>query len=170
MVVRRLSDGEIFLELKRALNPLLRDPIPLRRPESSLRYRSAREQVVNTNIEHEEETYIRVGGLLLLVHHAEGPSGRHVPGHASGLVGLDFPISVNTEVMIPDQPAMIKHYKSRLKKMQAAQRDLHGGVRIDVDAQVAQRQLLETLEQLISSSLKTCRTSLVIGVRTSCRS
>jgi hypothetical protein len=37
MVVRRLSDGEILLELKRALNPLLRDPIPLRRPESSLR-------------------------------------------------------------------------------------------------------------------------------------
>ena len=37
MVVRRLSDGEIFLELKRALNPLLRDPISLRRPESSLR-------------------------------------------------------------------------------------------------------------------------------------
>jgi hypothetical protein len=38
MVVRRLSDADIFLELKRALNPLLRDPIPLRRPESSLRY------------------------------------------------------------------------------------------------------------------------------------
>ena len=64
MMVRRLSDAEIFLELKRALNPLLRDPVPLRRPEWSLRYHSAREQVVNTNIEHEEETYIRVGGLL----------------------------------------------------------------------------------------------------------
>ncbi len=36
MVVRRLSDGEIFLELKRALNPLLRDPIPLRRPKTGL--------------------------------------------------------------------------------------------------------------------------------------
>ena len=64
MIVRRLSDVEIFLELKRALNPLLRDPIPIRRPESSLRYQSARAQVVTTNIEHEEETYIRVGGLL----------------------------------------------------------------------------------------------------------
>jgi hypothetical protein len=51
--------------------------------------------------------------------------------------------------------------------MQAAQRDSHGGIRIDVDAQVAQRQLIETLENLISSSLKTCRTSMVIGVRTS---
>ena len=39
MIVRRLSDVEIFLELKRALNPLLRDPIPLRCPESSLRRR-----------------------------------------------------------------------------------------------------------------------------------
>jgi hypothetical protein len=44
MGVRRMSDGEIFLELKRALNPLFRDQVRLRRPESSLRYRSAREQ------------------------------------------------------------------------------------------------------------------------------
>src|SRR6202142_2043923 len=167
MVVRRLGDGEIFLELKRALNPLLRDPIPLRRPESSLRYRSAREQVVNTNIEHEEETYIRVGGLLYSFITLKDLPDATFPGMLRDLVGLAFPISVNAEVMIPDQPAMIKHYKSRLRKMQAAQRDLDGGVRIDVDAQVAQRQILETLEQLISTSLKTCRTSLVIGVRTS---
>lgn len=51
--------------------------------------------------------------------------------------------------------------------MQAAQRDSHGNIPIDVDAQVAQRQFMETLEQLISSSLKTYRTSMVIGVRTS---
>jgi hypothetical protein len=90
---------------------------------------------------------------------------RLFPGILRDLVGLDFPITVNTDVMIPDQAAMIKHYKGRLKKMQAAQRDSHGGYRID--AQVAQRQLIETLENLISSSLKTCRTSVVIGVRTS---
>ena len=167
MVVRRLSDAEIFLELKRALNPLLRDPIPLRRPESSLRYHSAREQAVNTNIEHEEETYIRVGGLLHSFVTLKDLPDATFPGILRDLVGLDFPITVNTEVTIPDQAAMIKHYKSRLKKMQAAQRDSHGNVRIDVDAQVAQRQLMETLEQLISSSLKTCRTSMVIGVRTS---
>jgi len=167
MMVRRLSDVEIFLELKRALNPLLRDPVPLRRPESSLRYHSAREQVVNTNIEHEEETYIRVGGLLHSFVTLKDLPDATFPGILRDLVGLDFPITVNTEVTIPDQAAMIKHYKSRLRKMQAAQRDSHGNVRIDVDAQVAQRQLMETLEQLISSSLKTCRTSMVIGVRTS---
>ncbi len=167
MTVRRLSDAEIYLELKRALNPLLRDPMPLRRPESSLRYRSAREQAVNTNIEHEEETYIRIGGLLYSFITLKDLPDATFPGILRDLCGLDFPISVNTEVMIPDQVAMIKHYKGRLKKMQAAQRDMHGNFRIDVDAQVAQRQLLETLEELISSSLKTCRTSVVIGIRTS---
>ncbi len=167
MMVRRLSDAEIFLELKRALNPLLRDPISLRRPESSLRYHSTREQAVNTNIEYEEETYIRVGGLLHSFVTLKDLPDATFPGILRDLVGLDFPITVNTEVTIPDQAAMIKHYKSRLKKMQAAQRDSHGNVRIDVDAQVAQRQLMETLEQLISSSLKTCRISMVIGVRTS---
>ena len=64
MGVRRLTDAEIFLEVKRSLNPLVFDRIPLRRPESSLQRRSTREQIVNTNIEHEEETYIRIGGLL----------------------------------------------------------------------------------------------------------
>ena len=167
MAVRRMSDAEIFLELKRALNPLLRDPVALRRPESSLRYRSAREQIVNTNIEHEEETYIRVGGLLHSFVTLKDLPDATFPGILRDLVGLDFPITANTEITIPDQAEMIKHYKGRLKKMQAAQSDSRGNVRIDVDAQVAQRQLMETLEQLISSSLKTCRTSMVIGVRTS---
>src|SRR5215467_4069645 len=167
MAVRRMSDAEMFLELKRALNPLLRDPVSLRRPESSLRYRSAREQIVNTNIEHEEETYIRVGGLLHSFVTLKDLPDATFPGILRDMVALDFPITVNTEITIPDQAEMIKHYKGRLKKMQAAQRDSHGNIRIDVDAQVAQRQLMETLEQLISSSLKTCRTSVVIGVRTS---
>ena len=167
MGVRRLTDAEIFLEMKRALNPLMFDRVPLRRPESSLQHRSAREQIVNTNIEHEEETYIRVGGLLYSFITLKDLPDATFPGILRDLVGLDFPITVNTDVMIPDQAAMIRHYKGRLKKMQAAQRDSHGGYRIDIDAQVAQRQLIETLENLISSSLKTCRTSMVIGVRTS---
>ncbi|HEX7422577.1 MAG TPA: hypothetical protein VF311_01640, partial [Terriglobales bacterium] len=167
MGVRRLTDAEIFLEVKRSLNPLVFDRIPLRRPESSLQRRSTREQIVNTNIEHEEETYIRIGGLLYSFITLKDLPDATFPGILRDLVGLDFPITVNTDVMIPDQAAMIKQYKGRLKKMQAAQRDSHGGFRIDVDAQVAQRQLIGTLENLISSSLKTCRTSMVIGVRTS---
>lgn len=167
MAVLRMTDKELFLEMKRALHPLMLDGIPLRRPESSFRHRSAREQIVNTNIEHEEETYIRIGGLLYSFITLKDLPDATYPGILRELVGLDFPVTVNTDIMIPDQAAMIKHYKGRLKKMQAAQRDRDGNMRIDVDAQVAQRQLVDTLENLISSSLKTCRTSMVIGVRTS---
>jgi hypothetical protein len=54
MVVSRMNDDELFLELKRALNPLLADVTPLRRPAESLMYRSAREQAANTSIEDEQ--------------------------------------------------------------------------------------------------------------------
>src|ERR1700733_12667888 len=51
--------------------------------------------------------------------------------------------------------------------MTAAQRDINGGFRINIEAQVAERQLIKVLEDVISSSLKTCRLSLIVGVRTS---
>jgi hypothetical protein len=64
MTIRRLTDEEMFLELKRAMNPLFRDDIPYRRPELTIDYRSAREQAANTHIEDDQETYIKIGGLL----------------------------------------------------------------------------------------------------------
>jgi type IV secretory pathway VirB4 component len=64
MDARRLTDDEMFLEAKRALNPVRDDPSPLRRPEYSLFYRSARSQVANTSIEDEQENYLQIGGLL----------------------------------------------------------------------------------------------------------
>jgi hypothetical protein len=51
--------------------------------------------------------------------------------------------------------------------MMAAQRDINGGFRVNVEAQVAERQLIQVLEDVISSSLKTCHVSLVVGLRTS---
>ena len=51
--------------------------------------------------------------------------------------------------------------------MTAAQRDINGGFRVNVEAHVAERQLVKVLEDVISSSLKTCRVSLIAGVRTS---
>ena len=64
MAVRRLTDEEMFLELKRAMNPLFRDDIAYRRPDLTIDYRSAREQATNTHIEDDQETYIKIGGLL----------------------------------------------------------------------------------------------------------
>ena len=41
----------------------------------------------------------------------------------------DFPVAVSAEFMIPDQTKVVRAYKSRLRKMQAAQRDINGGYR-----------------------------------------
>ena len=80
---------------------------------------------------------------------------------------LDFPIVVNAEITIPDQTKILEHFKGRLRRMQAAQRDSQGGFRVNIEAQVAQAQLQDILQAVISSSLKVCDYSMVIAVRTS---
>jgi type IV secretory pathway VirB4 component len=167
MSVRRLSDDEMFLELKRAMNPLTRDELPLRRPELSLDYRSAREQAVNTHIEDEQDTYLKIGGLLYSFLSLKDLPDATYPGVLRELLALDFPTVVSTEASIPDQADRLKHFKGRLRRMSAAQRDTRGGFRLNVDAQVAEGQLVKVLQDLISSSLKSAQVSLVIGVRTS---
>ena len=47
---RRLNDEELFLEAKRALNPLCPDRRPYRRGEEQLQYSSAREQIADVSI------------------------------------------------------------------------------------------------------------------------
>ena len=167
MGVRRMTDDEMFLEAKRALNPVFDDRSPLRRPEYSLSYRSVRSQITNTSIEDEQENYLQVGGLLYtFVSMKDLPDGTF-PGMLRELLVLDFPIIVNAEVTIPDQSKILEHFKGRLRRMQAAQRDSHGAFKINVEAQVAQSQLQEVLQAVISSSLKVCNYSMVIAVRTS---
>jgi hypothetical protein len=89
------------------------------------------------------------------------------PGILRELVGLDFPITVTALLTIPDQTKVLKGYKTRLRKMQAAQRDSHGAFRLNVEAQVAESQLFKVQQEIIASSIKTARLSLVIGARTS---
>src|SRR5260370_3732502 len=90
-------------------------------------------------------------------------------GNPRESVGMDFPPVINAEVALPDQSKSIKQYKSRLRKMLAAQKDFRGGFRINVDAQVAEHQLIKVLQDLISSSLKACELSLIVTARTSKR-
>lgn len=167
MALGRMSDEELFLEVKRALNPLTEDRGRLRRPAESLRYRSAREQVVNTNIEDEQEMYLKVAGLLYsFMSLKELPDGTF-PGLLRELVSLDFPLVVCTEVSVPDQTKVIGYYKGRLRRMMSAQKDTRGAFRVNIEAQVAEGQLMRVLQDVIASSLKTCRVSMIIGVRTS---
>ena len=166
---RRLNDEELFLEARRALNPLEWDARPYIRGEDRLEYRSAREQLADVSILSETDSYLNVDGLLYSFVTLKEPPDATFPGILRELVGLDFPIIVNAQVTIPDQTKVLKGYKSRLRKMQAAQRDSHGGFRINVEAQVAESQLFKVQQEIISSSIKTAKLSLVIGTRTSYR-
>src|SRR5438876_4994813 len=64
MKLTRMSSHDLFLEIKRALNPLGNDVVPYRRPEASIFYESARSQVANVNIEDELDDHIKIGGLI----------------------------------------------------------------------------------------------------------
>jgi hypothetical protein len=164
---RRLSDEELFLETRRALNPLAPDFRPYRRGEEQLEYKSAREQLVELSLSDETDTYLNLGGILYAFLSLKELPDATFPGILRELIGLDFPIIVSAQVTVPDQAKVLKGYKSRLRKMQAAQRDANGGIRTNVEAQVAEAQLVRVQQEIISSSVKTAKLSLVIGTRTS---
>jgi hypothetical protein len=163
---RRLDEQELFLEAKRALNPLEADRRSYIAGENFLEYRSAREQLADLSL-NETDSYLNIGGLLYSVISLKELPDATFPGVLRELASLDFPIVVNAQVMIPDQVKVLKSYKSRLRKMQAAQRDTHGGFRTNVEAQVAESQLFRVQQDIISSSLKTAKLSLVMATRTS---
>jgi hypothetical protein len=164
---RRMDEQELFLEAKRAMNPLDPDRKPHIAGENFLEYRSAREQLADVSILYETESYINIDGLLYsLVSLKELPDATF-PGILRELAAIDFPIVVNAQITLPDQAKVLKGYKSRLKKMQAAQRDTHGGFKTNVEAQVAESQLFRVQQEIIASSLKTAKLSLTIVTRTS---
>src|SRR5882672_2928673 len=164
---RRLTDEELFVEAKRALNPLNPDLRPYRRGEEQLLYSSAREQIADVSIVDETDMYLNVGGILYSFVSLKDLPDATFPGILRDLAALDFPVIVNAQITVPDQARVLKNYKSRLRKMQAAQRDSNGGFRINVEAQVAEAQLVRVQQDIISSSVKTAKLSLVIGTRTS---
>jgi hypothetical protein len=164
---RRLNDHELFLEAKRALNPLSPDKRPYRSADEEPQYRSARDQIADSSIVDETDFYLNVGGILYSFVSLKELPDATFPGVLRELVALDFPLTINCQITIPDQAKILKGYKSRLRKMQAAQRDANGGFRINVEAQVAESQLVRVQQDIISSSVKTAKLSLVIGTRTS---
>jgi hypothetical protein len=164
---RRLTDHELFIEAKRALNPLAADSRPYRRNDQQLKYSSAREQIADMSIVDETDSYLNLGGILYSFVSLKELPDATFPGVLRELIGLDFPIIVNAQITIPDQAKVLKGYKGRLRKMQAAQRDSNGGFRINVEAHVAEEQLVRVQQDIISSSVKAAKLSLVVGTRTS---
>jgi len=167
MHFRRLVDDELFVLIQQSLNPLYSAPVAHRRTTRFGEYESARSRISNVSIESEADDYLKIGGLLYSFVTLKEPPDSTYPGILRELLALDFPIIVSTEIIIPDQAKVISRYKWQQRKMTAAQRDINGGFRVNVEAQVAERQLIKILEDVISSSLKTCLVSLIVGVRTS---
>lgn len=164
---RRMSHNEIFLEIKRALNPLGDDCHPYREPHLSVFPQAARSQMANVNVEDELDDYLKIGGLLYSWVTMKDLPDATFPGILRELAVMDFPMVVNVQAGLPDHAEAVKGFKKQLKKMQAAQRDIHGGFRLDMEAQVGQGEVMQVLNDLISSSLRACNVSLIAGVRTS---
>jgi type IV secretory pathway VirB4 component len=167
MHFRRLDDDELFILIQKSLNPVSVNMLDYRRTNLSTKYESVRSRISNVSIEGEGDDYLKIGGLLYSFITLKDPPDATYPGIVRELLALDFPVTVNTELVIPDQAKVINQYKWQQRKMTAAQRDINGGFRVNVEAQVAERQIMKVLEDVISSSLKTCRVSVIVAVRTS---
>ena len=167
VTARRMSDAELFLETKRALNPTRPDMKLYHRPEEWFAAGSARQQITDVSLLEETETYLNIDGFLhSFVSLKELPDATF-PGLLRELIALDFPLVVSAQLVIPDQAKALKTFRTRLRKMQAAQRDSRGLAKLNVEAQIAEQQLLHVQQDILSSSVKTVKLSLVVGTRTS---
>ena len=163
----RMTHQEMFLEIKRAMNPMDPDPTPLKESPTETSYISARERLASVSILGQTETYLNIDGVLWTFISLKTPPDGTFPGILRRLMTIGFPIVVSTQVTVPDQRVVLDKYKKKFRKMQAAQKDSKGNLRVDVTAQVATQELIQIQQELISSSVKTAMVSLVIGVRTS---
>src|SRR5215813_3773444 len=167
MHIQRLDDEGLFHLIERAINPVAIVDSVYRRNGRLGGYESVRNRLTSASIEAESDEYLKFGGLLYTFISLKEPPDSTYPGLLRELLSLDFPIVINTEIVVPNQARVISQYKWRQRKMMAAPRHINGGFRVNVEAQVAERRLIQVLEDVISSSLKACQTSVVIAVRTS---
>src|SRR5262249_10111998 len=109
MQVERLDDEGLFLLIQRALNPW--QQAASYRPHAQLgAYQSVRSRLTNVSVEAESEEYLRVGGLFHTFISLKEPPDSTYPGMLRELLSLDFPIVVNTEIVIPEQAKVISQY------------------------------------------------------------
>ena len=163
----RMTHDELFLEIKRALGPLNPDTSPLCIFPLAAREISHREQVASISILGQTETYLNIDGLLWTFLSLKLPPDGTYPGILRQIMTIGFPLVISTQVVVPDQRVVLDRYKKKFRKMQAAQKDSKGNLRVDVTAQVATQELIQIQQEIIASSVKTARVSLTIGVHTS---
>ena len=164
----RLTADELFAEVSRAMSPKTLTRRTVQQPRAfEQRPLTAREQIATVSLIEEREEYLNIDGYLYGVVTMKVPPEATFPGIMREVLTLGFPLTVSVQVVVPNQQKVIEHYKSRFKKMQAAQMDKDGNQRVDVNAAVQSRELLEIQERLISGSCKTTNVTFTIAYRTS---
>ena len=137
----RMTHDELFLEIKRALSPLDPDPTPLKDNMAAVRETSAREKLASISILGQTESYLKIDGVLWTFMSVKIPPDGTYPGILRQLMTIGFPLVVSTQIVIPDQRVVLDRYKKKFRKMQAAQKDSKGNLRVDVTAQVATQEV-----------------------------
>jgi hypothetical protein len=163
----RLTHEEMFLEIQSTLSPFCKVRAKLRKHPLSMRYISAREQLLNSGIRGMTESYIAVDDLLWSTVTLKELPEQTYPGLIRELQTLGFPLTVSTNIVIPNQARVLSVYKRRHKKMLAAQTDVRGNFRLDMSAQVAAADLGDIQSSIMGSSTKACNVSVTIAFRTS---
>ena len=164
----RMAAEEFFAEVSRALSPNSVTRRGFRSPNLlGTRSLTAREQLGSVSILNEAEDYLNIDGFLYGCITMKVPPEATFPGIIRELLTCGFPLTISVHIVIPNQQKVIEKYKSRYKKMQAAQMDKDGNHKVDVGAAVQARELLEIQERLISGSCKTTQVSFSITYRTS---
>jgi hypothetical protein len=163
----RMTHQEIFIEIKRALNPVNPHKGKLRNDVLAEEPLSAAEQLASVNILGVTENYVNINGILWSAVTMKMPPDATFPGLMRDLFQLRLPYAISTNISIPDQKKVLATYKRRYTKMMAALKDGKGGKRADMGAEVSADELLEVQRKIISSSVKTSKVSLTVTVRTS---
>jgi hypothetical protein len=166
---KRLTHKDLFNEMQDAIGPLSDVRTRLRAHPESLREISVREQLANVSLNDVTESYMDIDRVLWGVITMKDPPERTFPGIMRDLQTLGFPLTISTNIEIPNQGQVLKHFQRREKKMISAQSDLRGRARLDAGAAQTQKELAEIQARILASSTKACRVSLSISYRTSFR-
>ena len=75
----------------------------------------------SVSILDEKEEYLNIDGFLYGCMTMKVPPEATFPGIIRELLTCGFPLAISVHIVIPNQQKVIEKYKSRYKKMQAAQ-------------------------------------------------
>jgi hypothetical protein len=163
----RMTDDEMFIEIQETIAPFSSNRASHRQFPLSTRYISAREQLMTTGIKGMTDSYLIIGDLLWSVITLKSLPEATYPGLIRELQTLGFPITISTNIELPNQAKVLAVYKNRHKKMLAAQVGAKGEFRLDMSAQVAAEDLSDIQKCIMGSTAKACNVSLTIAFRTS---